>query len=45
MKVNEEWLQENGFYKCPYCDVEKSKKGICSHINLKHGKGISYFIK
>ena len=36
MKVNQEWLQENGLYRCPECGMEKPKYGICSHIILKH---------
>ena len=36
LKVDEQWKQENGLYKCPECGVEKPKHGICSHILLKH---------
>lgn len=38
MKVKEKWLQKNGLYKCPECGIEKSKKGISSHIIFKHKK-------
>lgn len=36
MKVNEDWKQNNGKYKCPYCGELKTKHGICSHIICKH---------
>jgi hypothetical protein len=36
IKIKEEWLQENGLYKCPHCDKLFTKKGICSHIWRKH---------
>lgn len=36
MKINDEWLQLNGKYKCPYCEKEYSKKGISSHIFRSH---------
>jgi len=32
----ESWLQENGKYKCPYCDKEYQKNGIGTHIWRKH---------
>lgn len=40
MKLDENWKQENGLYKCPECGVEKVKNGICSHILFKH-KGLN----
>lgn len=30
------WEQKNGLYKCPYCEKEYVKKGICTHIYLNH---------
>jgi hypothetical protein len=36
IKLNNEWLQLNGKYKCPYCEKEYVKKGICSHIWMVH---------
>jgi len=39
LKVKEEWKTETGKYKCPYCNKEYSKKGICSHIWKMHGEG------
>ena len=38
-QLNQEWLQTNGLYKCPYCDKEYTKKGICSHIWRMHTDG------
>lgn len=35
-KVNEEWKQKSGLYRCPYCGKEYAKKGICTHIWTKH---------
>jgi hypothetical protein len=49
-KVNEEWKQVNGLYKCPECGKEYSKRGILSHIFRVHTergrnhKSISIFI-
>jgi hypothetical protein len=43
IKIKEEWLQKNGKYKCPECNKEYSKKGICTHIFRMHteeGKNI-----
>ena len=37
--VNESWKQNNDKYKCPYCDKEFTKKGICSHIWRLHEEG------
>jgi hypothetical protein len=34
--LNSNWLQDNGKYKCPYCNNEFTKMGICSHIIFKH---------
>lgn len=42
IKLNQEWLQSNGKYKCPYCSKEYSKNGICTHIWKKHGEGLSH---
>lgn len=40
MKCKEEWLNpETGKYKCPECDKEYSKTGICNHIWRIHGEG------
>lgn len=39
IKVEESWLQQNGLYKCPECEVEKTKYGIGGHIWMKHGNG------
>jgi hypothetical protein len=36
IKVDSNWLQDNGKYKCPYCNNEFTKMGICSHIIIKH---------
>ena len=36
MKLNEEWLDESGRYRCPECSKLFSKKGICSHIIVVH---------
>ncbi len=36
IKLDENWKQKNNLYKCPFCLTEKVKKGICSHIFLKH---------
>ena len=38
-RINEEWKQENGKYKCPFCKEEKTKIGITTHIWRKHGEG------
>jgi very-short-patch-repair endonuclease len=35
-KIKSEWKQENGMYKCPYCDKEFSPYGIVTHIYKKH---------
>ena len=37
-KIQEEWKQLNGKYKCPLCDREFSKKGIGGHIWWNHTK-------
>lgn len=34
--LDESWKQDSGLYKCPYCDKEYIKNGICSHIYKKH---------
>lgn len=38
-KIKNEWLQENGKYKCPYCNKEYSKFGISTHIWRNHEDG------
>jgi hypothetical protein len=47
--VSNEWKQEDGLYKCPYCDKKYSKKGIGNHIwkthteeGQKHNPNIGY---
>jgi very-short-patch-repair endonuclease/uncharacterized Zn-finger protein len=35
-KINEEWKQENGMFKCPYCEKEYKKLGIGFHIWKDH---------
>lgn len=35
-KIKEEWKQENGNYKCPYCNEKFSSYGIFLHIYKKH---------
>lgn len=42
IKLNQEWLQSSGKYKCPHCLKEYSKKGICTHIWKKHGEGLNH---
>jgi len=39
MQISEDWKQENGKYKCPYCGKEYCKKGIGTHIWRMHGEG------
>ena len=34
VKLDNKWLMDNGKYKCPYCNKEYTKMGICSHIIL-----------
>lgn len=36
IKVEDSWLQPNGLYRCPYCEQEKTKKGICPHMWRMH---------
>jgi hypothetical protein len=36
ISINNTWLQENGKYKCPYCNKIFTKMGICSHIIITH---------
>ena len=36
MKIDKLWLCSSGKYKCPYCQKEFTKKGICSHIIYSH---------
>ena len=35
-KLNVDWKQENGKYKCPHCNKEYSKYGISTHIWRNH---------
>jgi len=39
IKLQNEWEQSNGKYRCPYCDKEYTKKGIATHIWRTHGDG------
>lgn len=34
--VDDLWKKKNGFYSCPYCSKEFSKKGISTHIWRTH---------
>ena len=34
--LNEDWLTSSGKYRCPECNKEYSKKGICTHIWRSH---------
>jgi hypothetical protein len=34
--IEENWKQENGKYKCPFCEKEYCSKGICTHIWKNH---------
>lgn len=36
LKLNENWKQDNGKYKCPHCNKEYTMNGICSHIICSH---------
>lgn len=36
IKIQDEWLQPNGKYKCPYCGKEYKKLGIKGHIWRYH---------
>lgn len=36
LKLNDEWKQENGNYKCPFCNIEYVSKGILTHIWRAH---------
>jgi hypothetical protein len=42
IKIKEEWKQENGMYKCPYCQKEYIKTGLGTHIWRIHGEGINH---
>lgn len=42
VKRNEQWLLENGKYKCPHCAKEYTKMGICTHIWRAHGAGSTH---
>lgn len=43
--LSELWKQNNGKYKCPYCEKEFCKKGICSHIWRIHEDGKNFKVK
>lgn len=34
--IQESWRQANGLYRCPYCNTEKTKSGLGTHIWRKH---------
>lgn len=42
VNLEAEWMTETGKYRCPYCDKEYSKNGICTHIWRSHGDGKSH---
>jgi hypothetical protein len=42
--IKEEWKQENGKYKCPYCGKEYHKYGIGAHIWRIHEVGKNHII-
>lgn len=44
MKIKDEWIQNNGKYKCPECSKEYTKKGIGTHLWRMHGKGKGFEI-
>jgi very-short-patch-repair endonuclease/ribosomal protein L37AE/L43A len=39
VKIQENWKQKNGKYRCPECGKEYSKAGIGTHIWRSHGTG------
>lgn len=39
LRFSEEWRQESGLYRCPYCEQEFSQKGIGIHVWSKHDVG------
>jgi len=42
INLQEEWLTDNGKYKCPHCGKTYTKKGISTHIWRTHGDGKSH---
>lgn len=43
LHLNEEWLNKiTGKYKCPICDKEYTKNGICTHIQFTHNGKYPY---
>jgi len=40
--IQEDWLLPNGKYKCPHCDKQYTKNGICTHIWRTHGDGQNF---
>ncbi|MNV48894.1 hypothetical protein D3C71_1408210 [compost metagenome] len=40
--INHDWKQEDGKYKCPFCNKVYSEKGISTHIWRNHGEGQSH---
>lgn len=36
IKIEDSWLQNNGLYKCPYCNKDYHKKGLGIHIWRNH---------
>ncbi len=39
LKINPEWKQTDGKFKCPICSKKYSKKGIMTHIWRSHEEG------
>jgi hypothetical protein len=37
--IDKEWKQQNGMYKCPYCNKLYKKSGIATHIWRQHKEG------
>ena len=42
MKISDDWKIDDNRYKCPHCEKEYSKRGICTHIWRNHGEGKSH---
>ena len=42
IKVDENWKQEDGMYKCPICSKKYTKNGISTHIWRSHGEGVNH---
>lgn len=43
MKLDNNWIQNNGLYKCPFCKKEYSKFGIVTHIWRNHTEEGKHF--